>query len=62
MRLDSEAEMMELANDAKEAGILVSIIRDAGHTQVEPDTRTVVAFGPAPKDELDRVTGHLKLY
>ncbi|XP_025834169.1 peptidyl-tRNA hydrolase 2, mitochondrial-like [Agrilus planipennis] len=62
VRIDSEEELLELDKKAKSAGILSSIIRDAGQTQVAPGTRTVIAVGPAPKSELDKVTGHLKLY
>eukprot|EP00434_Breviolum_minutum_P041405 symbB.v1.2.036829.t1/scaffold5292.1/size28769/2 len=35
-------------------------IQDAGHTEVEPGTTTVLAIGPAGGKQLDEVTGHLK--
>lgn len=62
VRIDSEKEMLELSERAKELGVLCSIVRDAGQTQVAPGSRTVIAFGPAPKSVLDLITGHLKLY
>ncbi|KAJ8973934.1 hypothetical protein NQ317_001140 [Molorchus minor] len=62
VRIDSEAEMLEIDRRAKENNVLSSIIRDAGQTQVAPGTRTVIAIGPAPKSILDTITGHLKLY
>ncbi|XP_017785092.1 PREDICTED: peptidyl-tRNA hydrolase 2, mitochondrial-like [Nicrophorus vespilloides] len=62
VKIDSEEEMLELERGAKKLGILCCIIRDAGHTQVEPDSRTVIAFGPAPRELIDQLTGHLKLY
>lgn len=62
MRIDSEDEMLALHERAKEMGILSSIVRDAGQTQVAPGSRTVIAIGPAPKSVLEKITGHLKLY
>lgn len=62
VKIDSEEELLELDQRAKSNDILSCIVRDAGQTQVAPGTRTVVAIGPAPKSELDKITGHLKLY
>lgn len=62
LRLDSEEEMLKINERAKKMGILSSIIRDAGQTQVAPGSRTVIAIGPAPKSALEQITGHLKLY
>ena len=38
-----------------------SIIQDAGLTQLEPGTITVVAIGPGRTDDIDKITGNLKL-
>ncbi|CAG8490699.1 3662_t:CDS:2 [Dentiscutata erythropus] len=38
------------------------IIQDAGHTQVDPGSKTVMGVGPGPVELIDKVTGHLKLY
>ncbi|KAF5303281.1 hypothetical protein FQA39_LY10020 [Lamprigera yunnana] len=62
VKIDSEEELLELDKNAKLHDILSSIVRDAGQTQVAPGTRTVIAIGPAPRTELDKITGHLKLY
>lgn len=62
VRLDSEEELLKVNSEAKKMGVLSSIIRDAGQTQVAPGSRTVIAIGPAPKSVLDQITGHLKLY
>ncbi len=36
-------------------------ISDAGKTQVEPNTVTCLAIGPAPEKIIDSITGKLKL-
>ena len=46
---------------AKEKGIPTKKIMDAGKTQVDPGTITVMALGPAPKKKIDEVTGKLSL-
>ena len=58
--LDSE-EMHLLIDHAKEANLLTWSIRDAGRTQIPSGSMTVIGIGPAPVDQLDAVTGHLKL-
>jgi len=62
LRVESEEEMMDLVKRAREMGLTAQYIRDAGRTQLAPNTTTVAALGPAPKNLLDLVTGHLKLY
>ena len=60
--IDDEASLMDLSALAREAGLTVSVIQDAGRTQIAPGSRTVVGIGPGPIDLIDQVTGHLKLY
>ena len=57
---DSE-EMYHLIERAKEANLLTWSIRDAGRTQIPSGSMTVIGIGPAPVDQVDIVTGHLKL-
>ena len=47
VKVESEAELLEIQKRAEEQGINTCAIRDAGRTQVEPDTLTVCALGPA---------------
>ena len=55
-----EHELQILENLAKVAGLLTTIISDAGKTEVAPGSQTVLGiFGVA--DEIDKITGHLKL-
>jgi PTH2 family peptidyl-tRNA hydrolase len=57
-----ESELFELADEAERAGLPNAIVRDAGHTQLEPGTVTALAVGPGHDDDVDRVTGDLSLY
>lgn len=52
---------MELISKAKALGIVYYLVRDAGRTQIAAGSKTVLALGPAPKEILDKITGHLKL-
>uniref|UniRef100_A0A8C3MZF8 Peptidyl-tRNA hydrolase 2, mitochondrial n=1 Tax=Geospiza parvula TaxID=87175 RepID=A0A8C3MZF8_GEOPR len=47
---------------AKRLGLTVSLIQDAGRTQIAPGSRTVLGIGPGPADVIDKVSGHLKLF
>ncbi len=61
VKVRDEAEMMSVFSEGKRAGIAAVLIEDAGHTQLEPGTKTCVGLGPAEESELDRITGGLKL-
>ena len=62
VKVDSEESMLALAGEAREAGLVYGVVRDAGRTQVEAGTMTVLGIGPAPVDVVHQITGHLKLY
>lgn len=62
VRVDSEAELLEIAQKAQEAGLIVHVITDAGHTEFAGvPTKTCLAIGPDEADKIDAVTGNLKL-
>ena len=46
---------------AKFAGLPVVKIHDAGRTQIDPGSLTVVAIGPASQLEINKITANLKL-
>jgi PTH2 family peptidyl-tRNA hydrolase len=62
LQADGEAELFRLADAAERRGLPNAVVRDAGHTQLEPGTVTCLAVGPGDDDEVDRVTGDLSLY
>lgn len=55
-------EIAEVVRNARNRGVCVYKVYDAGRTQVLPGSNTAVAIGPAPKSVLSLLTGHLKLY
>ncbi|KAH8903967.1 PTH2-domain-containing protein [Coniochaeta sp. PMI_546] len=57
----SQDEMLELMGKARSLGVTAEVIADAGRTQIDPGSLTVLGVGPAPKSVVDKITGHLKL-
>ena len=61
LKVKSEKDLIEIYEKAKWASLPSVLIRDAGHTQVPPGTKTAVGIGPADEEEVDRITGDLSL-
>mmetsp|Transcript_41071 Transcript_41071/g.131372 ORF Transcript_41071/g.131372 Transcript_41071/m.131372 type:complete len:165 (+) Transcript_41071:1511-2005(+) len=61
LKVDTEQELLEISQKLKAAGIPTHTTIDAGRTQIAPNSRTVMAIGPATVDEINKFTGHLKL-
>lgn len=61
VRVDEEREIFDLMEKARAAGLVTYLVEDAGRTQIAAGSKTVLAIGPAPAAELDRITSHLKL-
>jgi len=62
LQADGEDQLFELADRAERAGLPHAIVRDAGHTQLEPGTVTALAVGPGSERAVDEITGDLSLY
>ncbi len=56
-----EKELQDLINKARSTGVHCCPIRDAGLTQLEPDTLTCSGFGPDEDSVIDSITGGFKL-
>lgn len=61
VQVKSEEELGTLHAMALSLGLCAQVIQDAGRTQIESGSRTVLGIGPGPKSVVDRVTGDLKL-
>ncbi|WP_435184920.1 peptidyl-tRNA hydrolase Pth2 [Halobellus sp. EA9] len=62
LKADGEETLFRLADEAERLGLPNAVVRDAGHTQLDPGTVTCLGVGPAADDDVDRVTGDLSLY
>lgn len=54
-------ELLEFKHRAEDAGLVASLIVDAGRTHLEPGTTTCLGIGPDKEEKIDRITGKLKL-
>lgn len=60
--VNSEEELTEIYDKAIEKGLPSILIEDAGLTMFKGIvTKTCVAIGPAKSEDIDSITGHLKL-
>ncbi|KAM3452871.1 hypothetical protein MY3296_004140 [Beauveria thailandica] len=61
VQVKSQDEMLQLCRKARGMGLTAEVVKDAGRTQIEAGSMTVLGVGPAPRSLIDEVTGHLKL-
>ncbi len=61
VQVDSEEELHRIYNEAKAASLEVHIIKDSGKTEFKEPTYTCLAIGPNKAEEIDKLTGDLKL-
>jgi len=61
--VENDQELIEIYKAAHKAGLPCSLIRDAGLTEFDGvPTLTAVGIGPGNEVEIDKITGHLKLF
>ncbi len=61
--VDSEEELLDLVERAREEGFLCSLVRDAGYTEFHGEpTYTCMALEPLWPEQVDPLTGDLPLY
>jgi PTH2 family peptidyl-tRNA hydrolase len=61
VRVESEQELLELEEKAKQSKLPSALIVDRGLTELPPDTITCLGIGPAPSTQIDAITGKLPL-
>jgi len=62
LRVGSEEELLDIYNKADDAGLDSYIVTDAGFTEFHGvPTKTCISIGPNLEDEIDLITGQLKL-
>jgi len=61
LKVESLAELEKIMISAKNEGLKIGLINDAGRTFLAPGTTTVLGIGPDEELRINSVTGHLKL-
>ncbi len=61
LRVENLDELLKYKDTAEDAGLVVSLVTDAGHTVVEPGTITCLGIGPDEEKKIDKITGNLKM-
>jgi len=59
--VDSEDELLAIFDKARAAKLTVHLITDAGLTEFAGPTKTCLAIGPDRAEDIDKITGELKL-
>lgn len=63
LQVPTEGELLDVLRRALKAGLTAWPIKDAGKTEFHGEpTYTAIAIGPNYSDEIDKITGDLKLY
>jgi PTH2 family peptidyl-tRNA hydrolase len=61
LKVESESELMNFRRGANVRGLNFYLVHDAGRTQIAAGSATVLAIGPGLVEEIDTLTGNLKL-
>jgi PTH2 family peptidyl-tRNA hydrolase len=61
LKVKTLKEMKGVFEKAKKAKMPLAMIKDAGRTEVKPGTITALGIGPWREDEIDKITGKLKM-
>ncbi|MBI4896482.1 MAG: peptidyl-tRNA hydrolase [Candidatus Aenigmarchaeota archaeon] len=61
LKVESLGELLAIKKACDHAHIKNYLVTDAGLTELEPGTITVLGIGPDREAVIDKITGHLKL-
>ena len=61
LEASDENELFKYKQMAEDMGLKTALIKDAGHTVLEPGTITCLGIGPDEEEKIDRITGKLKM-
>jgi PTH2 family peptidyl-tRNA hydrolase len=61
LRVETEEEILKFYDRIKKEKMPCFLVEDAGLTEIEPGTITVLGIGPEKEEILDKITGKLKL-
>jgi len=61
LKIHDLEEMEEIINDCTKEGFLYCQVIDAGLTELQPNTATVLGIGPISKNKINPIVNQLKL-
>ncbi|HML04128.1 MAG TPA: peptidyl-tRNA hydrolase Pth2 [Candidatus Bathyarchaeia archaeon] len=61
VKVSNEADLLHLKEQARRMRLPCALVYDRGLTQLPPDTLTCLSIGPAPNEQVDKITGDLPL-
>ncbi len=61
LKVNSRDELLDIKKEADKNGLITSLIKDAGKTQIESGSITCLGIGPDSEEKFDSITGKLKL-
>lgn len=61
LKVQDLEELLKIYDKARSMKFPVALIEDAGLTELEPGTITALGIGPAPSEQIDKITGNLPL-
>lgn len=61
LEIGSRNDLLKLFEKAKKEKLPVSLVKDAGLTELESGTVTALGIGPDESKKIDKITGKLKL-
>lgn len=61
LKVQNLEQLKELVKKLEMKNFLHFIVKDAGLTQLSPGTVTAIGIGPVLSEEVDKITGELKL-
>ena len=61
LKVKDTKELFFYKEAAEAQGLITALIKDAGHTEIPAGTITCLGIGPAPEEDIDKITGSLPL-
>ena len=61
LKVQDMEQLIEMMKKLESKNFLYFVVKDAGLTQLSPGTTTAIGIGPVSSEEIDKITGDLKL-
>lgn len=61
LKVEDLKELIIIKNLCRKMRMPYAVVSDAGHTELKPGTITALAIGPDKEENIDKLTGNLKI-